>query len=194
MELSRQEYWSGLPFPNPGGLPDPGIEPMSLVSWALTGGFFMTEPPGKPSIGSYSCSASKLCDSLQPHGLQHTRFPVLHSFPEFAHLCPLNWWCPSTTPSSVTAILLLPSIFPSIRVFPSESILCIRWSKYGSFSFSISPFNEYSGLISFRIDRFDLLAVWGTLKRILSWPQKKRIKECVNLSSLSPIQAPCWYS
>ena len=116
MELSRQEYWSGLPFPNPGGLPDPGIEPMSLVSWALTGGFFTTEPPGKPSIGSYSCSASKLCDSLQPHGLQHTRFPVLHSLPEFAHLCPLNWWCPSTTSSSVTAILLLPSIFPSISL------------------------------------------------------------------------------
>ena len=60
-------------------------------------------------------------------------------------------------------LLLLPSIFPSIRVFPNESILCIRWSKYWSFSFSISPTNEYSGLISFRIDWFDLLAVQGTL-------------------------------
>ena len=58
---------------------------------------------------------------------------------------------------------LLPSIFPSIRVFSNESVLHIRWSKYWSFSFSISPFHEYSGLISFRIDWFDLLAVQGTL-------------------------------
>ena len=69
-------------------------------------------------------------------------------------------------------LLLPPSIFYSIRVFSSESVLCIRWTKYWSFSFSISPFNEYSGLISFRIDWFDLLAVQGTLKRLLqhhSW-------------------------
>ena len=65
-------------------------------------------------------------------------------------------------------LLLLPLIFPSIRVYSSESALCIRWSKYWSFSFSISPSNEYSGLISFRIDWLDLLAVWGTLKNLLS--------------------------
>ena len=64
-------------------------------------------------------------------------------------------------------LLLLPSIFPSIRVFSKESVLCIRWSKYWSFSFSMSPSNEYSGLISFRIDWFDLLAVQGTLKSLL---------------------------
>ena len=63
-------------------------------------------------------------------------------------------------------LLLLPSIFPSIRVFSKESVL-IRWPKYWSFSFSISPSNEYSGLISFRIDWFDLLAVQGTLKSLL---------------------------
>ena len=63
--------------------------------------------------------------------------------------------------------LLLPSIFPSIRVFSSESVHCIRWPNYWSFSFSISPSNEYSGLISFRIDCFDLLAVQGTLKGLL---------------------------
>ena len=63
--------------------------------------------------------------------------------------------------------LLPPSIFPSIRVFSSESVLSIRWPKYWSFSFSISPSNEYSGLISFRIDWFDLLAVQGTLKSLL---------------------------
>ena len=64
-------------------------------------------------------------------------------------------------------LLLLRSIFPSIRVFSNESALCIRWPKYWSFSFSISPSNEYSGLISFRIDWFDLLAAQGTLKSLL---------------------------
>ena len=64
-------------------------------------------------------------------------------------------------------LLLLPSIFPSIRIFSSESALCIKWPKYWSFSFSISPSNEYSGLISFRIVWFDLLAVQGTLKSLL---------------------------
>ena len=64
-------------------------------------------------------------------------------------------------------LLLLPSIFPSIRVFPSELVLLIRWPKYCSFSFSISPSSEYSGLISFRIDWFDLFTVQGTLKRLL---------------------------
>ena len=65
-------------------------------------------------------------------------------------------------------LLLLPSIFPSIRVFSSELALCIRWPKYWSFSFSISPSDEYSGLISFRIDWFDFLAVQGTLKSLYS--------------------------
>ena len=65
------------------------------------------------------------------------------------------------------ALLLLPSIFPSIRVFSNELALCIRWPKYWNFSFGINPFNEYSGLISFRIDWFDLLAVQGTLKSLL---------------------------
>ena len=64
-------------------------------------------------------------------------------------------------------LLLPPAIFPSIRVFPNESVLCIRWPKYWRFSFSISPSNEYSGLISFRMDWLDLLAVQGTLKSLL---------------------------
>ena len=66
-------------------------------------------------------------------------------------------------------LLLLPSIFPSIRVFSNESVLHIRWPKYWSFSFNISPSNEYSGLISFGIDWFDLLAVQGTLKNLLQY-------------------------
>ena len=69
--------------------------------------------------------------------------------------------------------LLLPSIFPSIRIFYSESVLCIRWPKYWSFSFDISPSNEYSGLISFRMDWLDLLAVRGTLKSLLQHHSSK---------------------
>ena len=70
-------------------------------------------------------------------------------------------------------LLLLPSIFPSIRVFSNELVLCIRWPKCWSFSFTISPSNEYSGLISFRIDWFDLLAVQGTLKSLLQHHSSK---------------------
>ena len=70
-------------------------------------------------------------------------------------------------------LLLLPSVFPSMRVFPSESVLCIGWPKYWSFSFSISPSNEYSRLISFRMDWLDLLAVQGTLKSLLQHHSSK---------------------
>ena len=99
---------------------------------------------------------------------------VLHYLTEFAQthvygvgdaiLCHLILCCP---------LLLLPSIFPSIRVFSNESVLHIRWPKYWSFSFSISPSNEYSGMISFRIDWFDLLIVQGTLKSLLQHHSSK---------------------
>ena len=79
--------------------------------------------------------------------------------------CPLSQWCYLTI-SSCHPLLLLPSIFPSIRVFSNEAILCIRWPKYWDFSLSINATNEYSGLTSFRIDWFDLLAVQGTLKSL----------------------------
>ena len=75
-------------------------------------------------------------------------------------------------------LLLLPSIFPCIRVFSSESVLHIRWPKYWSFSFSISPSNEYSGLISFRIDWLDLLSVQGTLKSLHHHSAKASILQC----------------
>ena len=80
--------------------------------------------------------------------------------------CPSSQWCHPTI-SSCCPLLLLPSIFPSIRVFSNKSVLHIRWPKYWSFSFSISLSNEYSGLISFRMDWLDLLAVQGTLKSLL---------------------------
>ena len=80
---------------------------------------------------------------------------------------------PSNHPILCCSLLLLPSVFPSIKVFSSESTLHIRWPKYWSFSFSISPSNEYSGLISFRTDRLDLLAVQGTLKSLFQHHSSK---------------------
>ena len=101
---------------------------------------------------------------LQPHELQHTSLFCSSPSPRAClNSCPLNQLCRPTVLSSVVPVLL-PSIFPSIKVFYNESALCIRWPKFWSFSFSISPSNEYSGLISFRIDWFDLVAVQGTLK------------------------------
>ena len=83
----------------------------------------------------------------------------------------------SVMPSShlilCSPLFLLPSIFPSIRVFPNKSVVCIRWLNYWSFSFNISPFNEYSGLISFRMDWLDLLVVQGTLKSLLQLHSSK---------------------
>ena len=79
----------------------------------------------------------------------------------------IDWVMPFNHLILCCPLLVLPSIFPSTRVFSSESVLHIRWPKYWSLSFSISPSNEYSGLISFRIDWFDLLSVQGTLKSLL---------------------------
>ena len=95
-------------------------------------------------------------------------FPVLHYLPEFAQTY-VHWVSDSTIPLILCRPLLLPpSIFPSIRVFSTESVLHTKWPKYWSFSLSISPSNECSGLISFRIGWLDLLAVQGTLKCLRS--------------------------
>ena len=88
-------------------------------------------------------------------------------------LMPIESVMPSNDPILCRPLLLLPSIFPSTRVFSNESVLHIRWSKYWSFNFSISPSNEYSGLISFKIDWFDLLAVQGILKSPLQHHSSK---------------------
>ena len=87
-------------------------------------------------------------------------------------------------------VLLLPSIFPRIPVFSSESVLLIRWPEYWSFSFSTSPSNEYSGLISFRIDWFDLLAVQGTLKSLQHHSSISRSQMCGSLDQ-QHILRPC---
>ena len=112
--------------------------------------------------------------TLYHHESQHARPPCPSPTPGVhPNSCPLSQWCHLTISSSVTPLLLLPSIFPSIRVFSNEPVLHIRWPKYWSFSFSISPSNKYSRLISFRIDWLHLLAVQGTLKSLLQHQRSK---------------------
>ena len=107
------------------------------------------------------------------HGLQHARPPCPTLSPRAcSNSCPSSWWCHPTISSSVV-LPLLPSVFPSIRVFSNESVLHIRWPKYWHFSFSISLSNEHPGLISFRMDWLDLLAVQGTLKSLLQHHNSK---------------------
>ena len=112
-------------------------------------------------------SCLTLCDPT-PH------FPVHYQLQSLLKLMSIESVMPSNHLILCHPLLLLPSIFPSIRVFCKESVLRIRWPKYWSFSFRISPSNEYSGLISFRMDWFDLRAVQGTLKSSLT-PQFKNI-------------------
>ena len=113
----------------------------------------------------FSCSV--MSDSLQTHGLQHTRPHCPSPTPRaYSNSGPLSQWCHPTV-SSCHPLLLPASIFSRIMVFSNESFLHIRWPKYWSFSFNISPSNEHPGLISFRMHWFDLLAVRGNLKSLL---------------------------
>ena len=129
-------------------------------------------------------SVTLLCLTLRPHGLQYARLP-----------------CPSPTPGAwltlimsiesvmpfnclilCRPLLLLPSVFPSIRVLSNESVLCIRWPKYWSFSFSISPSSEYSGLISFRMDWLDFFAVKRLSRFFSNTTVQKQQFFCAQLS------------
>ena len=154
MGFSRQEYWSWLPFPSPGNLPDSGIEPASpgLLHWQadslplshLRSPYFSSVQ----SLSHVQLFATPWTAAFQA-SLSITNARSLLKFMSIELVMPSNHLilcCP----------LLLPSIFPSIRVFSNESVLCIRWPKYWHFSFSISPSNEYSGLISFRMDWLDI--------------------------------------
>ena len=152
------------------------------------------------AVSSVHFRCSVVSNSLQSRGLHHARLlcpsPTTracsnscpsNSWPssQWCHLSSMvSRWCHPSHP-----LLLLPSIFPSIRVFSNESVLCIRWPKYWSFSFSISPSNEYSGLISFRIEWLHLLAVQGTLKSSPT-PQFKSI----NSWALSLLYGPTFTS
>ena len=150
MKFHKQEYWSGLPFPSPGDLPMLGTEPASLhCRWILY--HWATGKPNSPTVVVvYLLShvwlfvttwiiarQSPLSSTISWSFLRFMSMESMMLSNHFILCCPF---------------LLLPSIFPRIRVFSSESALGSRWPKYWSFSFSISPSNEYSGLISFRID------------------------------------------
>ena len=117
---------------------------------------------------------TQLCPTLQPHGLQHTRLPCPSLSPRIcSRSCPSSWWCYPTISSSVMPFSSCPQSFPASGSFPNESALPIRWPEYWSFSFSISPSNDYWGLSSFRMDWFDFLAVQGTLKSLLQHHSSK---------------------
>ena len=119
-------------------------------------------------------SVTQSCPTLcNPMDFSTPGFPVHHQLPELAQLMSIELVMPSNYLILCRPLLLLSSIFPSIRVFSNESALSIRWPKYWSFSFSNSPSNEYSGLTSFRIHWFDLLAVQGTLKSLLQHHSSK---------------------
>ena len=143
----RQEYWSGLPFPSSGDLSHTVIKP---VSPALAGRFFITEPPGKPtqnvysSLIQFSSVITQLCHKAlcNPMDCSMPGFPVHHQFLELTQTQSIESVMPSNHLILCRPLLLLPSIFPSIRVFSNESVLHIRWPKYWNFSFGTSPFNE----------------------------------------------------
>ena len=125
-----------------------------------------------PLSVQFSCSVVFSC-SLRPHEPQHARPPCPSPTPGVhPNPCPLSWLCHPTISSSVVTFPSCPQSFPASGSF-SESAFCIRWPKYWSFSFSISSSNEHPGLISFRMDWLDLLAVQGTLKSVLQHHSSK---------------------
>ena len=129
-------------------------------------------PMSVSPFSSVQLSSSVVYKSLRPNGLRHARTPCpIPTLRVYSNSCPLSWWCHPTI--SFCHPLLLPSIFPSIRVFSNQSVLHIRWPKYQRFSLSMSPSNEYSELISFRMDWLDLFAVQDTLKHLLPHHRSK---------------------
>ena len=146
MGFSTQEYWSELPYPSPGNLPEPGMESKSP---ALQANSLPSEPPQFSSVAQ---SCLTLCN---PMDCNTPGFPVLKHLLKHAR-SHVHWVGGAIHHLVLYYPLLPPSISSSIRVFSNELAPCIRWPKYWSFSFNISPSNEYSGLISFRIVWLDL--------------------------------------
>ena len=180
MGFPRQEYRSGLPCPPPGDLLNPGIESISPVAPALAGGILYHWATWKPTEEDES--ERKWNSSVQFSSVQSLSHVRLFATPWIAarqaslsitssrsslKLTSIELVMPSSHLILCRPLFLLPSIPPRIRVFSNESNLHMTWPKYWSFSFSIIPSNEHPGLISFRMDWLDLLAVKGTLKSLL---------------------------
>ena len=163
MEFSRQEYWNGLPFPSPGDLPDPGIEPRSPTLQA-------DSLPSEPLQG-HAVQLSRVQLFVTPWTTACQASLSITNSRSLLKLMSIESVMPSNHLILCRPLLLLASVFLSIRLLSNESVLCIRWPRYWSFSFSISPSNEYSGLISFRMDWLDLLQ--GTLKNLLQHHSSK---------------------
>ena len=123
------------------------------------------------SVSQFSCSV--VSDSATPWTAAHQDSLSITNSRSLLKLRSIESGMPSNHLILCHPLLLPPSVFPSIRVFSNASVLCIKWPKYWSFSFSISPSNEYSGLTSFRIDWLDLLPVQGTLKSLLQHHSSK---------------------
>ena len=144
---------------------------MILVFWMMSFKPAFHSPLSPPSV---QFSHSVIYDSLWPHRLQHTRPPCSSPMTRaYSNSCPLSQWCHPTISSPVITFSSHLQSFPASQSFSSESVLPIRWPKYWSFSFSISPSNEYSGLISFRMDLLDLFAAQGTFKSLLQQHSSK---------------------
>ena len=149
----------------------------------------------EPALCCCCCSIAQSFPTLcKPMDCSTPGFPVHHQLPELTQTRSMELVMPSNHLILCRPLLLLPSVFPSIRVFYNESVLHIRWPKCWSFRFSISPSNEHSGLISYRTDRFDLLPVQGTLKSLFqhhiqvtnvnSWNQHLQWDICSKLLSV----------
>ena len=146
---------------------------------------------GKPltwynQFSSVAQSCPTLCDPMD-YSMPRLPYPS-PTLGAYSSSCPSTWWCHPTI-SSCLPLLCLPSIFPNIRVFSNGSVLPIRWANNWSFSFKFSLSSEYTVLIFFRMDSFDLLAVQGTFKSLLQHHSSKGIHVC-HLSVMSYF--PCW--
>ena len=166
--------------------------PSEIISWNYLLPSWTHQPirgqPGQcpPLWLLVQFSHSVMSDPLWPHGLQHARPPLsITNSRSSLKLMSIELMMPSNHLILCCPLLLLPSIFPRIRVFSNESVLCIRWPRYWSFSFIFSPSNEYSGLMSFRMDWLDLLAVQGSQESSPTLQFKS-----INSSALSFIYSP----
>ena len=174
MGFSSQEYCSGLSFPPPGE----SFQPRDWIHVScIADGFFTHWATWETQVRFSSVqfsSVAQSCPTLcNPMNHSMPGLPVHHQLPDLPKLMSVESVMPSNHLILCRPLLLLPSIFPNIRVFSNKSALYIRWPKYWSFSFNISPSNEHPGLISFRMDWMDLLAVQGTLKSLLQHHSSK---------------------
>ena len=186
MGFPRQEYWNRLPFSYLKDLPNPGIKLVSLV-WQVDS--LLLSHQVQLSSDQW---LSHVWLFATPWTVAHQASLSIINSQSWLKLMPIESVMSSSHLILCHPLLLLPSIFPSIRVFSNKSTLCMRWPKYWSFSLSISPSNEHPRLISFRMDWLYLLAVQGILKSLLQTTVQKHQFISVQLSSQSNSHLHTW--